>query len=532
MMSESIEALIRRILDQRLRIFKFIFAVLVFIVLSVTSYHSVGGNSDGATVVLEGQSLAHGHLLLHGWILSQDSFWTIDALFYGLSVLIFGIHGWLLHLVPAFIATLVFLLAWRLATTFNGASSKRVALLIVTLGLVFPVVAWAQFYLAGPYHLGTTLFCLIAFALVLGTQSPIRYLCAVMVLTAGILGDLQTLSLGVLPIAIGGIVAMLRRWNVRAGIGRVSVAALAGILAFGLRKFTVAIGAFTLAPPRTPNNLSLSISNVIPGLHYAANLMGAGTGPFGMSPIPAVINLAHFVEMAIVALCVLFALFQLFRELVVEAPQDDDRRWELDDLLVIGVLGSLSTYAYLATTGSDAEARYLSSGLIFAIILCARMISRPTRFRPSSIQPLYAIGAIVSLAIVVGGGYTITGASPPPQFGALITLLRAHHLRDGLGGYWSASITTVLSDDAIQVRPVITGPAGLIERYARQSLNVWYENKTTDFLVYNANVNIDAITRASARSTFGPAKHVYAVGPYRVLVYAHPIQVGLGGYAA
>jgi len=90
----------------------------------------------------------------------------------------------------------------------------------------------------------------------------------------------------------------------------------------------------------------------------------------------------------------------------------------------------------------------------------------------------------------------------------------------------------VLSDNAIRVRPVITGPTGSIERYARQSLDLWYESPSTNFLVYNANVNVDAITRASARHTFGPAKEVYAVGPYRVLVYGHPIHVGVNGYAA
>ncbi|HVA99965.1 MAG TPA: hypothetical protein VNE42_01710 [Acidimicrobiales bacterium] len=532
MVSESFAALTKHFSDQRLLLTKFAIAIVVFVIFISTSFHSVGGNSDGATVVLEGQSLAHGHLLLHGWILSQDSFWTVDALFYGLFVLIFGIHGWLIHLVPACIATMIVLLAWHLGTTRNGGSSKNIALVIVTLGLVFPVTAWAQFFLAGPYHLGTTLYCLAAFALVIRVQRPIRYLCASLLLCAGILGDLQTLSLGVLPIAVAGIVAMLRTWNVRAGIGRILVALSAGILAFGIRKIAAALGAFTFAPPRTPNNLSLSLSNVIPGLHYAANMLGAGTGPFGTSPIPTALNFAHFAEVLLVALSALFALFQMFRGLVIQPPQDDDRHWELDDLLVIGVLGSLSTYAYLATTGSDAEARYLSAGLIFAVILCARLFSRPYRLTSTLRRPLVGIGALLSLAIVAGGGYTIAETSPPQQIIALIALLKSHHLSDGLGGYWSASISTVLSDNAIRVRPVITGPTGSIERYARQSLDVWYESPSTNFLVYNANVNVDAITRASARHTFGPAKDVYAVGPYRVLVYGHPIHVGLNGYAA
>ncbi len=532
MVSESIAALTDHGIRRRHRLVKVAFAVGVFVILGITSYHSVGGNSDGATIVLEGQSLARGHLLLHGWILSQDSFWTVDALFYGLFVRVFGVHAWMLHLVPAFIATLIVLVACHLATTRNGDYSRRIALIIVTLGLVFPVSAWAQFYLAGPYHLGTTLYCLAAFALVTGEQRPIRYLVAALLLSAGILGDLQTLSLGVLPIAAAGLVAMVRAWSLRAGAGRVAVAAASGVLAIGTREVADRLGAFTLAPARTPNTLSLSLSNVVPGLHYATYLLGATTGPFGNSPIPSVLNLAHLAEVVFVALGALVALFALLRGLVTKPPADDDRHWELDDLLVIAMLGSLGTYAYLATTGSDAEARYLSSGLIFAIILCARVFSRPLVTRSRLRRPLGTVGAIVALAIVAGGGYTVSAPAPPQQINALVALLEARHLTDGLGGYWSASITTVLSDDAIRVRPVITGPTGSIERYARQSLDSWYVSPATNFLVYNADVNIDAITRASARATFGPARHVYAVGPWRVLVYAHTIHVGKIGYSA
>ncbi len=531
-MSESIAAPTEHPEERSHRLIWIAFALCVFVVLGVTSYHTVGGNSDGATVVLEGQSLAQGHLLLHGWILSQDSFWSVDALFYGLFVFIFGVHGWMIHVVPAFIATLIVLVAGHLATVHNADAPPRIARVVVILGLVFPVAAWAQFYLAGPYHLGTTLYCLMAFALVVGEARPIRYLGATVLLSAGVLGDLQTLSLGVVPIALAGLVTIMRRWSLRAGAGRIAVAGAAVILALCTRAVAAALGAFTFAPPRTPNTLALSLSNVLPGLHYAVNLLGAGTGPFGRSPIPALLDPARFAVALCVASTTLYALVALLRGLVTQPPQFDDRHWELDDLLILGVLGSLGTYAYLATAGSSAEARYLSSGVIFAITLCARVLSRPVAIRPHLHRVLGVIGLLIALSIVAGGGYTISEDPPPQQANALIALLRLHHLTDGLGGYWSASITTVLSDDQIRVRPVITGPTGSIERYARQSLGGWYENRSTNFLVYNADVAVDSITRASARATFGPARHVYALGSYRVLVYAHPIHVGQTGYSA
>src|SRR5271154_6056723 len=54
-------------------------AAALFVGLDDAARHAFAGNSDGATVVLEGVALRHGHLLLNGWNLSFDSFWGIDA---------------------------------------------------------------------------------------------------------------------------------------------------------------------------------------------------------------------------------------------------------------------------------------------------------------------------------------------------------------------------------------------------------------------------------------------------------------------
>jgi hypothetical protein len=39
----------------------------LFLLLYAVSEHAGPGNSDGATVVLEGQAMAHGNILLNGW---------------------------------------------------------------------------------------------------------------------------------------------------------------------------------------------------------------------------------------------------------------------------------------------------------------------------------------------------------------------------------------------------------------------------------------------------------------------------------
>ena len=66
------------------------------------------GNSDGASVALEGQAMGNGNVLLHGWSLSYDSFWT-STIFYALGSVIVDVRPSLFFAVPAIIATTVIL---------------------------------------------------------------------------------------------------------------------------------------------------------------------------------------------------------------------------------------------------------------------------------------------------------------------------------------------------------------------------------------------------------------------------------------
>ena len=55
-------------------------ALLLAWMYAVTVHaNSAAVNSDGATVILQGRAVASGNVLLHGWILSLDSWWTLDV---------------------------------------------------------------------------------------------------------------------------------------------------------------------------------------------------------------------------------------------------------------------------------------------------------------------------------------------------------------------------------------------------------------------------------------------------------------------
>jgi 4-amino-4-deoxy-L-arabinose transferase-like glycosyltransferase len=179
--------------------------------------HSLPMNSDGATVVLEGKAMSGGNLLLNHWGLSLDSFWLVDVPLYAIAVLIAGVHPQLMHLVPAVIAAGVVVtgvwIAWRSLSKWSALFAAGTV--VVILGL--PTHAFTEFYLLGPLHVATTLWCLFAFIALRRARFGWGWVLALCLLSAGLVGDFQTLVLGVLPIGLAGLIAMVRtrQWRRR-----------------------------------------------------------------------------------------------------------------------------------------------------------------------------------------------------------------------------------------------------------------------------------------------------------------------------
>ena len=237
------------------------FVALVALLYTV-SLHNVAGNSDGATVILEGQSMTGGNVMLHGWALSLDSFWTIDALFYTLVEFVTGMREILINLVPAVIAAVTIVVgAWLARDGRRGAPGLVAGLVVVAL-LAFPSHVLSMFLLQGPLHVGTTLWCLIAFAGLRSGRFGWGWAVAVGVLAAGTLGDFQTVALGIVPVCIAGIVVTLRTRSWRTGIPIVSAGLVSLIAAGILRLLASAIGTFTVATSHPTASLPDMVTNV------------------------------------------------------------------------------------------------------------------------------------------------------------------------------------------------------------------------------------------------------------------------------
>ena len=497
------------------------------------SRHVASGNSDGATVVLEGQAMNGGHVLLSGWSLSLDSFWSVDVPFYAGAVRLFGFSSTLLNLVPSIIAVIVVLVAGYLAT--NGKRSKLVLPGVVATGavLALPSRAMSLFFLQGPLHVATILWCLLAFLALQRDRFGWRWAVAVILLAAGLLGDLQTLLLGLVPVLITGLFAAHLARNFRAAVPTLTAPFAAGALALVVREVAKAFGSFKVPRANTYASFHQLLHNVAHAPGFFVALLGVDQGPFPSTGVPLPLQLLRVLGLALVLggpLLVGVRLVRDFRRaLRGPVPLSDSTR--MDCLLFCLFLAGLATFVVLPITDSDGYARYLLPSVIAGAILGGRVLTGFLQSSPRAALAPLALGAALLLGVFAAGfGDELKGTSPGRPAATLSAFLLAHHLHHGVGDYWSSSIITVASKGEVAVRPVIAGTPGHLVRYEKQSSAAWYGAKEPfNFLVFNAGAIWNGVDAAATVATFGHPKHVYAVGTYRIYVWATPHTVSVLG---
>ncbi len=513
--------------------------------LYLSSVHSYPGSSDGASVILEGKALLGNPTLTH-WALSLDSFWLVDAPFYAIAVLLGGVHPQLMHLIPAIMAVGVIGFGAWIAQRGLGrwAGIFAAGTVVVLLGL--PTHAFAQFFLIGPFHVATTLFCLVAFVALRRARFGWGWLLAVCFLAAGLLGDLLTVVLGVAPIALAGLVAALRarRWKV--GVPAFTAALGSLVLAEAVRRIAWVIGTYTIGAANPRASFHQMAQNILHVITWGAALGGVGSRPFGSPGVPPVLGVAHAVGLALGALAIFGGLVAIVSDVVLSivsgneaAPSDDgagsDHReaaW-FEEVLVFGFFGGCAAFVWFSFSSVAPFGRYLVSAVIFGAILGARLAGKIAEHLGSGWPRvvLASVAGLVAVGYVTTFASTLTTASPVQPAVSLATYLEQHHLTKGIGDYWSASIVTVESSDAVLVRPVVTLGGDHIVRYERLSTSAWYGGGF-EFLVYNASAPWAGVDWLSARASFGRPQRVARVGQYRVATWAHDLTIrGDGTYA-
>jgi hypothetical protein len=139
-------------------------------------------------------------------------------------------------------------------------------------------------------------------------------------------------------------------------------------------------------------------------------------------------------------------------------------------------------------------------------------------------------GGLVLAGYASGLGYAATQPAAKPQFTPLASWLSAHHLNDGLGGYWVASITTLDSGGRVAVRAL---EPDTLAPYWWESKESWYDpaSARADFLVIDSAPGFTTgWTQHQIDAKFGTPQRVYhADGTFTILVWNHNLLSQLPG---
>ena len=499
------------------------------LVLDAISARVYAGGSDRATAILEGQAVGSGNVLLHGWILTHDSFWTIDAFFYALAVRIGGLRPGLLNLEPALaVAIAVVVGAFVASRGHRGGAAIAGAATAVVL-LAFPTHAMSSFLLGGPDHVSTAVLALLAFIFLRRGRFDWRWAAAVAALTFGMLGDLLMVAYGIAPVLGAGVVSMLRKRDWRVGIAAVTASAAAIVASELVSWLARAMGAFKSVDGVSVATSAQMLVNLRHMPSYGAGLVGFTYG-FDAGRVPTVLQDFHDLGALLIVACSAVAIAKLVRGVVrgrrkVSGSQQETGRWWLDDVLVIAMFGSAATFVVLAVSGVPG-ARYLVATVVFASVLSGRIVAQAwQRLRPGRMtRAICVVGVAVSLCFAAGLGCTLAQPVAAQRASTLASFLEAHHLRNGVGSYWAASITTVESRGAVTVRPVLANQEGKLGRYMKLSSANWYAGQQFQFFVYETPI-YQGVDSVSATKTWGPPAHTYVVGGYHVLVWSSTFSV-------
>jgi hypothetical protein len=509
--------------------------VVLLFVAYVQLSRTYAVNSDSANIMLTSWDMLHGNALLHGWYLSDVSFYPTELPQYAMLEALLGLHADTAHIAAAMTYTLAVLFAVLLARGPRDRAAGRAAWprMALTGGLmVAPQLGVGVFVLLMSVgHIGTAIPLMLTWLVIDWAATKPRWFIPVIVgllLTWVLVADPLVLVVGIVPlVAVCGLRVLRAVWSARppdrgaalqASWYEVSLAA-AAILAYGLadlvNRLLSASGGFILHP----------LGYQLAPLHtWAKHAWVTGEGLlalFGAKPQgPAVeltFALLHLVGVALVAwaICRVARRFVSWPDLVSQV------------LLLAIVLNVLVYIPSTLANATDLNAREFAVVLPFGAVLAGRVVAEPltTRLRGGEVDVLgwlrgrrWRTGLASALAVgyLASLGYAAAQPSVPSANAQLATFLTEHHLTSGVSGYWLSSIVTVGSDGAATVRAVQPS----LRPYLWETKSSWYDQRATFLVTENQAGYFNHFQpSASALAALGPPARTYHVGPYTVLVW-------------
>jgi hypothetical protein len=523
-----------------------------------------GLNSDSANILLMAHDLLHGHLLLHGWHMSDVSFYPTELPQYALLESFLGLKMQTAHVAAAMTYTLAFLLAVMLARSGSSGRAAWVRTLIAVGIMLAPQFGLGVFALdLSVGHIGTSVPLLLTWLLL--EKRPARRYVPVLIavlLAWALVADPIVYVVGVGPLGVVSAARVLRaladgtgHWTQRVAaawfdvaLGAASIAAT--VLAWAANNVIAAMGGYVVSRLPFYFTSPQHLHDNAPAAWKVLQIFGANFA--GLGGIWLALAFLHLASVLVVG----WALARVARRFY-RVPLTDQ-------VLAVAIL--LNVLLYLLTNASNEAAHEVAVIVPFGAALAARVLvpalsvlSRgdnppgdppgsgglPAPPNPSRRVRLAALvaGSAVLAGYTAGFGYELTQPSAPPANTSLASWLLEHRLTYGLSGYWTSSSVTVDSGRRVEVRALMQYT---LKRDLWMAKASWYDPRShyANFVVLDRQPGNFAHwePRFLIRKYFGVPARTYRTGPYTIMVWNRnllkaipargPSAIALGQFSA
>jgi len=481
---------------------------LVLFLCALREAWTLGVNSDGASDALQAWAMLHGNLLLHGWYLGDASFYTTELPEYMLVESVRGLRPDVVYVSAALTYTLLVLLAAFVAkgraTGRAGAARAAIAVGI----MLAPSLSAAENLLSVPDHTGSAVPVLAVLALIdwAGRRWYVPLLTG-LALAWAVVGDSLVLLIGVVPVLVvclaraGNKVMRLRDplsdvWH---ELSLAAAAVIATGVAFTANHVIRASGGYVPAgsldqfmpsAAPLPGNIAGTGEGIL-GL-FSADFFGERFGP-GLT-----VTAIHLVSAALVAVAVWLAVRRLF--------------WTADlavAILATAIIANVLVYPVIFPA-SPWYVHEMAPVFSLGAALAGRVLTGP--LLQNRLEPLLAFWlACCSFTLAPA----ILLAKPAPANTSLAAWLEAHHLYDGIAGYWLANTTTLNSGGQVTMRAVMDTQCSGVTPLAWETDAALLNSR-----IYDVNfflTDSESIAVGAAISEFGKPTRVYHFQAYTVL---------------
>jgi len=473
-------------------------------------------NSDAASQVLQGWDMMHGNILLHGWFVSDVSFYTFEVPIDGLVAVIHGLGPDAAHISAAVIYTLLVLSAALLAKgSARGAEGVIRAVLAAGIMAAPGYNPGTHVLLLAPDHTGIGVPILLT--LLFADRARERWWgiagTGVLLIWAQVDDPLARYAVAV-PMALVCVVraalpvARRRRpgWY-DAGLAAAAVASvvLTSLVVRGIR----AAGGYQMHSLKVQQHIPVSAwaEQIKLTVQNAAILFGADffEQPTAMRTAIAVLHLAGVV-LAVAGL--LAGIACLFRSA--------DR---ITQVVTVGTLVILAAATFETHMLLLQGAHEIAVVLPFGAVLAGRAVGSWLAHRRLPRLALTPVLAVVLCGYLAALGWAASQPKQQAETQELADWLVAHHLTGGLAKYWGAVGTTLSTGGRVLVVP--TADLGKLP-YTWEAKASWYDpavSRATFVVAVPGAGNAYAFSEAGVRGVFGKPAQEYRVGQYIIMVW-------------